>query len=68
LEGVEALMAGPAAALATAYDFRRHRRVLEPRGRNRGLARGAPPALSHAGGHALRLAGRRGARPSAPGR
>jgi SAM-dependent methyltransferase len=29
LEGVEALMAGPAAALATAYDFRRHRRVLD---------------------------------------
>src|SRR5438132_7076339 len=29
LEGVEALMAAPAAALATAYDFRRHRRVLD---------------------------------------
>jgi hypothetical protein len=29
LEGVEALMAGPAAALATAYDFGRHRRVLD---------------------------------------
>jgi SAM-dependent methyltransferase len=29
LEGVEALMAGPAAALASAYDFSRHRRVLD---------------------------------------
>jgi SAM-dependent methyltransferase len=29
LEGVEALMAGPAAALGTAYDFSRHRRVLD---------------------------------------
>jgi hypothetical protein len=29
LEGVEALMAGPAAALSTAYDFSRHRRVLD---------------------------------------
>jgi SAM-dependent methyltransferase len=29
LEGVEALMAGPAAALVTAYDFHRHRRVLD---------------------------------------
>jgi len=29
LEGVEALMAGPAAALPTVYDFRRHRRVLD---------------------------------------
>jgi O-methyltransferase domain/Dimerisation domain len=29
LEGVEALMAEPAAALTTAYDFHRHRRVLD---------------------------------------
>jgi O-methyltransferase domain/Dimerisation domain len=29
LEGVEALMAGPAAALAAGYDFGRHRRLLD---------------------------------------
>jgi hypothetical protein len=29
LEGVEALMAGPAAALAATYDFGRHRRLLD---------------------------------------
>jgi len=29
LEGVEAIMAGPAGALPTAYDFSRHRRVLD---------------------------------------